>query len=250
MKRVCSMLLIFLLLSFGANTSAEQTAEYAATTDKRIFFSNIPWNITVSDFNNSLDSIGMQYRSTYTEYGNIRNSLSSSSTSFGDGDVIPIISSKYVPTCKYWIQPENVYSDLCKVAGHSVSWIYASFYDQYPTRLYEIDIHIASSKLLSAKEQYDDLKGKLTELYGEPYSYFEENLSTAQDCSVWIGSDGTAVYLKCYHFKERDSESTILCYGLQTSGDTFVLIEEQAISETEQRKNDAMDSIADDYSGL
>lgn len=109
---------------------------------------------------------------------------------------------------------------------------------------------VASSKLLSAKEQYDDLKGKLTELYGEPYSYFEENLSTAQDCSVWIGSDGTAVYLKCYHFKERDSESTILCYGLQTSGDTFVLIEEQAISETEQRKNDAMDSIADDYSGL
>ena len=250
MKRVFSALLIYLLLSLGSNVVAEQATGYEATTDKGILFSNIPWNITVSDFNNNLDAIGIKFRSTYTEYGNARYSISLSSTAFGDGTVIPIISSKYVPTREYWIQPENVYSNLCEVAGHSVSWMYASFYNQYPTSLYEIDIHIASSKLISEAEQYNDLKRKLTALYGDPHSYFDENLSGTTNCSVWIGSDDTAVYLKHYQFKESNSESVILSYGLQTSGDTFLRIEEQAIIKSEQRKNDALDSIADDYSGL
>lgn len=242
------MFCVLFLLS--ARAIAEKATEYDATTDKRILFSNIPWNITVSELDNSLEALGVEFRSTYSEYGNAGSSLSASSTSFGDGTVVPIVGSKHVPTRVYWIQPENTFTPLLKVAGHSVSWIYASFYNKYPTSLYELDIHVSSNKLISAEQQYGDLKDKLTVLYGEPHCYFNEDPSTDTYCSVWLGSDDTAVYLKRYHFKRRNSESVSLCYGLASSCDAFLRIEEQATIESEQRKNEVLDNIADDYSGL
>lgn len=251
MKNTLRVLCLLLALSICFCALAEPPVAFEPTIDKNISFNDIPWNITEGEFKRHLEELCSDFKSTYTDYGDISSSYSSSSASYGDGKIIPRFFSKTVRTREYDFDSKSLSSStMCKVAGHSAGFINAKFYYTLPSSLYEIKITILEDKLLTEKEQYEDLQKKLTVLYGNPYEYSEEYGKDFTDCSVWLSSNGTAVYLKYNYYYSMCFESVILCYGLRTSYDTLKEMEDQSTAEQEKKKEDALGDIADDYSGL
>lgn len=255
MKKVVCIVLVLLICTSMA--FAESALNHAPTTEHVIQFSGFPMGISYLAFEKKLIEMGAKFKTRHADYGDSTYAYSTSSSSFGDGVIIPRCYSQCVETRVYHIEHENTLSDLLKVAGHGVNWVEASFftgYSQSKGGLYEIRLYISDDYLISPDEQYADLAGKLSKLYGQPYTADEEysgwyGSSNTRRISVWIGSNDTAVYLENIDFVSG-GESVYLVYGLYSSMELFAEKEAEYEAQLEKKKTDALDSIADDYSGL
>lgn len=261
MKKVLfSIGVLFLLLSsFYSLALASEIPSCGSTTTEVIAFHDIPWGISGSEFLAMLDTFGISYEKETRFYGD--NLLNLSSSSYGDGEIIPKSFSNHVETYCYDISPSKFF-----VAGHGVLFLDASFYSENNVispgsgSLYEINISFKDHDLLSIDEQFNDLTKKLSSLYGDPYFYQEEDEMFTGDhfkytYCVWIGSNSSAVYLQRSQktnstgiFSNRDSIS--LNYGLTSVTTKFQTIDERMQAIKEQKEQVKREALANDYSGL
>lgn len=260
MKRLtCVILMLVVSILLSCNAVASENTEYTQTTEKLINFLDIEWGIDELSFVDLFRGEGNKIKSTYTEYGT-GGYYSVSSTSYGDGKIVPVAVSENVPTREYWIQRDGL-GFICKVAGHNVWSIYAKFYERvyyapnYSTGLYSIDISIADHKTITKIEQYNDLYNKLSILYGEPYTY-EHSVSSIMYgesqyiTSVWIGANNTSVHLDYCNNLNDELDSVHVSYGLSDSHERFKQLDQEYASYIENQGNKQLDSIKYDYSGL
>lgn len=224
MKKPVALLLLVALLIHYYGALAERKVEFSPTTDENIAFYYIPWDISDSEFQEYLVALGVEFTSSYSDKSDAKGfgSRIAPSFSFEERKTFPFTESKSVPTREYVFDMESTFN----VAGHPISRISASFYrNQDTTGLYEIEVFLSQHTSLSREEQYDDLKNKLTDLYGEPFAYTDEDAMTKflYDNSAWLSSDGSAVCLSRKYTSYGRSVGLFLTYGI---------------------------AIADDYSGL
>lgn len=253
MKKALSLTCTIILLSATSFSlaSASTLNSYNNTTTEVIEFYDIQWGASRSEFLAKLDSFNIPYEKKGKSYGN--NLINTFSSSYGDGTIIPVTYSEHVETYCYDIYPIKL-----SAAGYDLLSLDAFFYGN---SLFEINISLEDHDLLSAAEQFDDLKNKLTNLYGEPYFYQEEENSFTGDrfeytVCVWLGSNSTAVYLKRSKnlvdasgiFSNSDRIS--LHYGLTSVTDIFEEVDTMKQETAEQHEEQERETIANDYSGL
>lgn len=257
---ICIAFVLTIGIFLSSAAIASDDVEYSQTTEQTINFRDIEWGIDDHSFVDLFKEEGNEIKATYSEYGTGK-SYSASSTSYGDGNIVPIVSSKNVPTREYWIQREG-FGFLCQVAGHNVWSIRAGFFEHasyapsYPAGLYYINIGIADHKTITEIEQYNDLYNKLCTLYGTPYTYEHSGGSIVYGVSeyitsVWIGANNTSVYLRySNNLKNDELDSVYITYGLSDSYTRFAQLDQEYALYLENQKNKQLDSMKDDYSGL
>ncbi len=228
MKRVISVVMAFLLvLCYTYHSKAE--------TEKEIEFSGIPWGISITEVNNRLVEMGYSkdeaddtslhtwpyhwqsdYRHTVKDTG-----LSLSTSYWGD--------------------------DTHKIAGYTVNWTtMLAYYDFDDTMVnrepskshfcqaiieFDIDFELVD-------RAYDDLKTKLTKLYGEPKQNIVDDEAKAFE---WYGANNTVVRLE--QTNGKDYKHIYLIYGI-TSIDEILSELRNTIVKT------APPADPDDLSGL
>ena len=228
------------------------------TTSQEITFFDFRWNTQGYEIGRFFEKENWLFSDN--DYGEIRGPVEEKNdydtysdapaVSFGDGIVIPVVSSANVRAAYGSLIVDPQCSE--KVAGHDVlqfDMMYMLSDDILNDILYEIVIHIKPSVWMSIDEQFADLSRKLTALYGEPYAHREEGLRNTE-CNVWLGANSTAVYLQKNVDLQSGSSNLSIHYGLTTSGSIFSAIDNDAALKQQIFREEALNEIANDFSGL
>ena len=241
-------------------TAAEEISMMPSQTSaEKIDFFDIPWLIDATQFKQLLIDANIPLKATTEEIG-VGYGIYSESSSFGDGNIIPVAYSDHVRVGTH-IFENNDYRNSCKIGGHRVGKLIAEFYYEHNDnksegKLYSIAANIIPHSQITSLEQYDDLKEKLTTLYGIPYTYNETLdgviFDFEYDFCIWLGADHTAVYIE----KIRSSNDSLndgditLYYGLTSSFEAFNRIEAAQYAKENQQKESSIRDIQNSYSGL
>lgn len=239
---------------------------YDATTPKVIQFSGLSWDLTKDELDIKLKEMGVGEINHRRSCGE-DSSFYSSSSSYGDGEIIKVNYSKIVPTIE--ITYDNSH---CVIAGYNVSSItvksmgrdmlksnqhyYSKEYDPY-----EIIVNFGSNEYITRDEQFDDLLSKMSSLYGEPYLYQSTvDLSSygygtyEHSYAIWIGANDTSAYLEksapTGGNRQYASVLVSLHYGLSNSNILFDEYENAYQLENDIKSKAAKERIANDISGL
>jgi len=268
-KRKVCLIIILCLLSLIANAAggrsvADYSVDASQTTDKVICFSGFDWNTKPSALKSFFEQQKIECNVKSEARGEPDGWTAFSSSSYGDGKIIPTVSSKYVPTRRYTFENPS-YRSYAKVGGHEVFSFEAVsiYFSPYNEKLYEIEFMFRDSDYISHDEQFDDLTRKLTSLYGQPHSYTREDdvrsiygYTTKYRfiCNVWLGAEKTSVYLKraipLNGTDPKDDGWVVMSYGLADTSNTFVEIESEYFKAEEKKRRDAFEAYSDDFSGL
>lgn len=222
------------------------------TTEKEIRFLTIPWNTDINSVTKAIETSNVLMNKKEVKHPN-------ESYNFHDGSpyVFPYLASKHVKTTVI------NYDCSCTVAGYEVDGITLSFMDEEKYGFYKAEYRFSTSSYFKPKnytyvDQYEDLKQKLTNLYGKPYEYegsgsdFVGGIQEGKR-SVWKGSNSTGVIL------DYDNHIGGILDGITSLRLTYgtgevdrIFIEKNAIKELEeeQERQKQLEEIHNDNSGL
>ena len=237
-------LLIFLTTLLFCPAIAETSPP---NTDAYLSFYGIPWGISRSDFNALMSSM---YHSDYKKnYFNNDYCIS-----FGQSDHIDSVYSNNIGEGTESFNLNRYYA----MGGHAVKHVSADFYRYIDSYLYSVTVSFAplteNLKKIDINDQYSDLKSKLTQLYGEPYTssgHFDGYAGNHDWVeSVWVSTTQTGMILrKEYNYSTTTvgfEDNVTLQYGDISTSKTFQIIDQ----EIEANKEEAISSIANSFDGL
>lgn len=227
------------------------SAAYADENKNQIRFMGMDWYITVEEFENNLAEKGIDFKLNDVTS---RNETDNTWSCFLEGIVydeekgsqqlrFKTVSNSYEPA--RWSQ------ELTNVAGYDVSYIRAEFapsvidpYSGDPYKFMRATYTIyGKTNNVSEAKIYDDLKRKLTVLYGNPVK--EEPKIFYDNMAYWVSDDNTGIKLGYW-----DGHWVNLEYGVTNDREYF----EELFSKTRQKKEREEDVKLDlnyeNYDGL
>lgn len=243
---------ICLLIFLGTLLSCPALAETSPpNTDAYLSFYGIPWGISRTDFNDLMSSM---YHSDYKKLYFDNDYC----ISFGQVDHIDSVYSKNIHEYTDSFSLNQYYS----MGGHAVKHVSADFYSYIDSYLYSVTVSFAplteKLKKIDINDQYSDLKSKLTQLYGEPYTSSGHYDGYAGDHdwieSVWISTTQTGMILR----KEYNHSTTTvgfednvtLKYGDISTSKTFEILDKEIEANSKAAQKEAISSIANSFDGL
>ena len=258
---VCILSFALLLCARAEKGAISYNIGATQTTDKVISFSGFPWSSTPENVKDFFEQ--QKYKRQFMDNYGPDTSRHFSSSSYGDGKIIPSVSSKYVSTTSHHYSSES-YRSSAKVGGHEVLSFDVNFMrsSQYYNRMYEVGVLFSDSDYFTEEEQFDDLTTKLTALYGNPHTYtYEDEIYSGSIyntekyryiCNVWLGAEGTATYLeRSIPLEDDDYDGSVsLYYGLTDSSRWFVETETEYLAKEETKRQEEIKKITEDFSGL
>ena len=160
---VCILSFALLLCARAEKGAISYNIGATQTTDKVISFSGFPWSSTPENVKDFFEQ--QKYKRQFMDNYGPDTSRHFSSSSYGDGKIIPSVSSKYVSTTSHHYSSES-YRSSAKVGGHEVLSFDVNFMrsSQYYNRMYEVGVLFSDSDYFTKEEQFDDLTTKLTAL--------------------------------------------------------------------------------------
>lgn len=241
MKRIVAMAVVLFILCMSTASAYDQI-EVEPTTEQEIKFLGMSWNITAEQFQEELQKQISGITFDVEEYPS-----KSKSMSYSDRQLIPLVASSTLKTVK--LIAKNL---AVSVAGLRVNEIRATFYGDDTYSLYEatFKFDIKSIKDMSSDEIYEDLRTKLTNLYGEPYELTGagHSGSVSYKHCIWVGDNNTAAILDMYDaFNYKGIE---LSYGSIESYYIFSEHEEAEQKAKDKEHQDLLDSISQKTNGL
>lgn len=254
--RICAAISVLIALCLCINPLAF-CEDDKQTTTKEICFMSIPWESSFDQFLALLEEDG----AIFAVNKEILGDGDDYSHSFGIGGLFPNGNYKGFQTEYYTLV--SIDSSFY-VAGYEVLNMTSAFYKEAQT-MYSVSVELGSSTRMgdtvSTESQYHDLVGKLTELYGSPIVQERSGKGgivggTFETKSYsWVGIHSTAVELRWVHQTGtyqgiQDGNTITINYG-KTDSDS-IMAEHQQIMEDQEMKQqqEALDSVANDYSGL
>ena len=193
----------------------------------KIKFFNIDWNITKEDFDKALTEKGIKYTCS-------QNYVPFETWSRFDG--IPYSANPYsieIPNKTYTYKSTSNTDyhtyPLVKIAGYEVNQINAKFKASYSIEAHTIGEPLLLSRAeysyfvipsqLTVQDVFDDLKSKLTSLYGDPTGEENNRNSYFIKRVWWYAEDGTGVSLRLT--SDLITESISIEYGLADETEYF-----------------------------
>lgn len=250
----------------------------SATTDAVITFRNIPW---LSDDNDTIEQLITDFPDINTRDINVYGeeaylySVTDKTNNFFDPEsrYFPKLLTAGVTTQSVHLSNEtgasgySIPKPIGDVAGYPVNSIRLSFVDVDESiadeyALFESLYYFGELEDISRLEQFNDLKSKLSALYGRPYCYQyerKEPISTINAVAVWMGADGSGAYLEHTLYTDPDidllfgSESVTLHYGTAAVNAVFQAGIDQESAKAQQEatdKENRRQEIFNDNSGL
>ena len=255
-----ALLLLFALCACGQQPSPKAVEVTPAPTpaplpESKIMFRGIPWGTgedeTITLIKEYFPRASIVETEKYPK--NLYEKNPSKSANFSDpkGDIFTKLSSLEIETKSIKLQ------GIGSVAGYRVYSLYLYFIKidgRYA--FYKAAYSFADDKEITPLEQFSDLQEKMTKLYGTPeaYSYDEDGYITSTSlCAVWDAGDGSGSYLDYTLFLSgtlNGSESVWLSYGTTSVNELFENAEREKAEKEEVEKQQHIETVKQDDSGL
>ena len=199
MKKIIALVIAIMLLLCITSISM-------ADTDKEIVFNGIPWGISILEVNNKLVELG------YSSESPDETSLHTWPYHWQSDYSHTVKDTGLILSTCYWDD------DSHKIAGYIVDWTtMLAYYDFDDT---SVNRDAESSHFCQAiiefridyelvDRAYDDLKAKLTKLYGQPKKVIVDDEAKGYE---WYGLNNTVVRLEQHNGK--DYKYIYLMYGI------------------------------------
>ena len=224
MKKIIISIAIIMLMMPLVNALAENS-----TKPETIKFMGLDWLITPEQFENTLTEKEIKYRTEYSSTGE-QTDYWFPFVGMGYGIYehnnykIPYYTATYYPPKKANGDVLGTY--ITTVAGYKVDYITTQYGPSYsieqlkvgkPYRLMRAKYNISSydlPKKVAAVDAYEDLKAKLTSVYGEPTYQTDKKDGNYLRLSYWYAEDGTGVALDIFYISLWNICSIEIQYGI------------------------------------
>lgn len=249
MKR--ALLILLLSTNFAISVFAEEVDDSIEreNIDNEIFFRDVPWGSTYSEVKSKLYEFDW-----YEMYFDYMKTHSVGDIIYGDYKGIDFINGGFNMTALPFSNKE------INVAGYTTSDI--NLYFVFPITENGLEIIEDDAIFYGAtyefepqdyESMYDDLREKLTSLYGEPIKEDKETdwLGIEETCTVWEGTNDVLVSLRGEDVENEEElwEDSLTINYAWKEGDNLLT------AASEQMKKEALDEESnaygnDDTSGL
>lgn len=271
-KKVILFTLLFIWtfqnVGFAVNVIAEN--EISQTTDIEILFLGIPWGSTSVDTISAVKQVFPAINSEKAEQspgpeisGVMHKSYNYSDEehrcfSYYESENVEVTSYKLENTISHHANYDYM-GYVGNVAGHNVDSIEVRFIDSGNYGFFSAcySITVSEDDLISCIDRYQDIKDKLIQLYGNPFSYdisgHDIMGEKTGECSNWKGENGSAVTISYEDYSTgylRGNGYIRINYGTTACNSIFIDADAKAEADTQAKIDDEKKAIANDNTGL